>query len=90
LIDDSVAVLGSSNITDRALAFRDPPNVEIIAELGPVPNRLFLFVRHLERTSVPATDESRSQLEDALQSAPPTPVYPEVFPSGEGASCEVV
>lgn len=78
LIDDSAAVLGSSNITDSALAFRDPPNVEIMAELRPVPTRLFLFIRHLERTSVPATDELRCQLEDAVRSAPPMPAYPEV------------
>jgi hypothetical protein len=78
LIDDSVAVLGSSNITDSALAFRDPPNVEIMAELRPVPNRLFLFIRHLERTSVPATDELRCQIEDAARSAPPMPAYPKV------------
>jgi len=78
LIDDSVAVLGSSNITDSGLAFRDPPNLEIMAELRPVPNRLFLFIRHLERTSVPATDELRCQLEDAVRSAPPIPAYPQV------------
>jgi phosphatidylserine/phosphatidylglycerophosphate/cardiolipin synthase-like enzyme len=78
LIDDSVAVLGSSNITDSALAFRDPPNVEIMAELRPVPNRLFLFIRYLERTSVPATDQLRCKLEDAARSAPPLPAYPQV------------
>ncbi|MCS7050863.1 MAG: phospholipase D family protein, partial [Thermomicrobium sp.] len=78
LIDDSVAVLGSSNITDGAMGFRDPPNIEIMAELRPVPNRLFLFVRHLERTSVPATDKLRCQLEDAVRSAPPMPAYPVV------------
>jgi hypothetical protein len=82
LIDDSVAVLGSSNITDSALAFRDPSNVEIMAELRPIPNRLFLFVRHLERTSVPATDELRCQLEDAVRSAPPMPACPEVKIAG--------
>jgi hypothetical protein len=78
LIDDYVAVLGSSNITDSALAFRDPPNLEIMVELRPVPNRLFLFIRHLERTSVPATDELCLQIEDAVRSAPPMPAYPKV------------
>jgi hypothetical protein len=52
--------------------------VEIMAELMPVPNRLFLFVRHLERSSAPATDELRRQLEGAVRSAPPMPAYPEV------------
>mgnify|MGYP000586759141 CR=1 FL=1 len=78
LIDDSVAVLGSSNITDSALAFRHPPNVEIMAELRPVPNHIFRFIRHLERTSAPATDALRRQLEDAVRSAPPMPAYPEI------------
>lgn len=78
LIDDSVAVLGSSNITDSALAFCDPRNVEIMAALRPVPNQLFLFARRLERTSVPATDELRCQLEDAVRTAPLMSASPEV------------
>lgn len=89
LIDDSVALLGSSNITDRALAFRDPPNVEIMAALRPIPNRIFLFVRRIERTSVPATDELRSQFEDAVRSTPPMSACPELeiaVPNADDAS----
>jgi hypothetical protein len=73
LIDGDVAVVGSANITDSALAFRNPANVETVAELRPVPNRLFLFVRQLERSSFPATAELRQRLEDAARVSPLPP-----------------
>jgi len=76
LIDDDVAVVGSANITDSALGFHSPPNVEVMAVLRPVPNRLFLFVRDLERTSVLATPELRQRLEEAADASPPPPIYP--------------
>ncbi len=73
LVDDAVAVFGSANISDSALAFRTPSNVELMAEVRPVPNAVFLFLRQLERSSVAGTEEMRRRLELAAATVvPPT------------------
>jgi hypothetical protein len=71
LIDDQVAVVGSANITEAALGFAKQPNAEVMAVLQPASNRLYLFLRKLERDSIPATEELRRRYEDAAKAAPP-------------------
>jgi hypothetical protein len=71
LIDDQLAAIGSANVTDAALGFADQPNAELMAVLQPVPNRLFLFLLHLERDAVPATAELRRKFEEAVKAAAP-------------------
>lgn len=77
LIDDDTAFVGSCNITDRAMGFREPCNLEVMVELNPIPMALFLLVRRLERISIPATDELRRQIEEAILSIPSPPDIPE-------------
>ncbi len=79
LIDDQAAAIGSANITNAALGFAGQSNAEVMAILQPVPNRLFLFLRQLERESVPATEELRRQFEEAAKAAPPPWSSPEVY-----------
>lgn len=71
LIDDQVAAIGSANITDGGLGFADQPNAEVMAVLQPIPNRLFLFLLHLERNAVPATEDLRRKFEEAVKAAAP-------------------
>src|SRR5262249_44053895 len=71
LIDDQVAVVGSANITEAALGVAPQPNAEVGAGLEPASNRLYLFLRKLERDSIPATEELRRRYEDAAKAAPP-------------------
>jgi hypothetical protein len=78
LIDDQVAAIGSANVTDAALGFADQPNAEVMAVLQPVPNRLFLFLLHLERGAVPATEELRRKFEEVVKTAAPPWITPGV------------
>jgi len=83
LIDDQVAAIGSANVTDAALGFADRPNAEVMATLHPVPNRLFLFLLHLERDAVPATEELRRKFEEAVKAAAPQLTLPVVEVTGD-------
>jgi hypothetical protein len=71
VVDDQVAVIGSANMTEAALGFAVQPNAEVMVLLEPVPQRLFLFLRQLERGAVSATEELRRQFEEAAKVAPP-------------------
>ena len=73
LIDDQVAAIGSANITDAALGFADQPNAEVMAVLQPVPNRLFLFLRHLERDASSGNRGTAAEVRGGSESvvAPP-------------------
>jgi hypothetical protein len=86
LVDDRVVALGSANVTDAALGFDGQPNVEIMALLQPVPNRVFRFLLRLERESVSATEELRRQFEEAARTAPPPWIAPAGPVTGEAKS----
>lgn len=83
LIDDHVAAIGSANVTNVALGFVEPANAEVMVLLQPVPNRLFQFLRHLERSAVLATEELRQRFEEAVKAAPPSWTPPVVSIGGE-------
>jgi hypothetical protein len=78
LVDDTLAAVGSANVTDAALGFAGQPNAEVVVSLRPVPNRLFLFLAQMEAECVPATEELRLRFEEAMKAAPPPASYPEV------------
>lgn len=84
LIDELVAI-GSANITDAALGFTDRPNAEAVAVLDSAPNRVFFFLRQLERESVVATAGLRRMFEEATKVSPPPWRPPAVELTGEAA-----
>ncbi len=85
LIDDQVAAIGSANVTDAALGFADQPNAEVMAVLQPVPNRLFLFLLHLERAAIQATEELRRKFEAGVTAAAAPWTPPVVDVTGDAA-----
>ncbi|MCX8052997.1 MAG: phospholipase D family protein [Armatimonadetes bacterium] len=63
VIDDEFALIGSANLTDKALGFSQGPNVELLLELRPVPNAAWVFLHFLEESSIEASEEIRREVE---------------------------
>lgn len=83
VVDETVAIIGSANITRPGLGFCEESNIEAAVELRPVPAAVLSFVRFLERLCVRGTPELRAAVEAAAANlSPPHPCnVPEVIDS---------
>jgi hypothetical protein len=65
IVDERVAFVGSANLTNAGLGLDQPCNIEVLAELDPVPTMLLALARRLRREAVLATQEMRDAVEKA-------------------------
>lgn len=65
IVDGRVAFLGSANLTNAGLGLKQPCNIEILAELDPIPTMLLALALRLRREAVLATQEMRDAVEKA-------------------------
>lgn len=63
LADDRCALVGSANVTEKALGFANESNAELLVHIEPIPASLHVFLRWLEKSAVEATDELRRAVE---------------------------
>ena len=78
LFDDTIAFVGSANLTQRGLGTCDPCNLEILAVLDPPPTSVFVFLRHLAQMATEATKEDARRILEAAKRVPASPGFEDV------------
>ena len=68
VIDDLVSIIGSANLTNSALGFSTPSNIEVVACVEPVSTSLLVAIRQITKSSIPATNALRNAIEAAAES----------------------
>jgi hypothetical protein len=78
VFDDSLAFVGSANLTERGLGVGDRSNLETLAALRPPPTSLFVFLRHLACTSCEASEADARRIVEAAEQFPLVPAINDV------------
>lgn len=74
-IADDQSIVGSANVTEIALGWRQPPNLELLVQVNPFSSGIEAFVEELITGSVRATrihQHHLARLVEQLSSSPPT------------------